>query len=162
MHRRMYRWTFTVVSIFAVGALLWGITQTLRRIDDATEGAMPPGISVPERRPFPSEDARPDERGSHDDEPVEATPTPFDNPASISGRVVNEAGEPVAGANVEADLSFMAEFDRVRVPSPIVASDSEGRFRIDGAPVGDYELQVCKQGFNSLTRQVRMAFQGYI
>ena len=141
MNRRCRRWAFAVVSIFSVGVFVWGIIRTLRRIDDATRAAMPVSLPVPQRVPVPQEGAPSQEEKRHEDEAgewlVEAGPVPFDNPVSISGRVVNEAGEPVGDATVEVDLSFMTDFDRARVPNPEVTTDSQGRFRIEGLRRGD-------------------------
>ncbi len=58
--------------------------------------------------------------------------------ASIAGRILDEGGAPIAGANVEASLLPMVDFGR---SLPEVRTDAEGRFRIEHVlPGTNYEL----------------------
>ena len=59
----------------------------------------------------------------------------------VSGRVVNEAGEPVAGADVHL-VAGINQFDALRVQS-----GSDGAFRIAGVQDGSYRLRVRKEGY---------------
>ena len=67
---------------------------------------------------------------------------------TISGRVVDEAKKPVAGALIRFELG-----PSTRTMGPRTTSDQEGRFRIDGIPAGGGSL-VVSRGVNIVTRRV--------
>jgi RNA polymerase sigma factor (sigma-70 family) len=58
---------------------------------------------------------------------------------SISGVVVDDAGSPVIDARVQATGD--AQKHDAWVNAPMAMTDTEGRFRIDKLPPGDYELR---------------------
>lgn len=64
---------------------------------------------------------------------------------AIEGRVTTPAGAPVAGANVVAVQA--GNMGAMWVGSPAATTDAEGRYRMDGAPPGDYHLAVDAPGF---------------
>jgi hypothetical protein len=60
--------------------------------------------------------------------------------STITGRVVDPDGKPVAVASVRPDLRPVGDFS---LSLPQVATDADGRFRIENVPVGcDYWLVV--------------------
>ena len=64
---------------------------------------------------------------------------------TITGSVVDETGNPVAGARVTAEAADV---------SPAAAtSDAAGVFRFDLAAAGDYQLRVAREGFFLLTNK---------
>lgn len=70
--------------------------------------------------------------------------------ATISGRVTNEAGEPVAGAtivilNVAAGTEIRAE------------TDADGRFRAEVASTGQFRVAIDQEGFASDAQTVTVA-----
>ena len=62
---------------------------------------------------------------------------------TITGSVVDETGNPVAGARVTAEASDTA--------SVAATTDAAGVFRFDLAAAGDYQLRVAREGFFLLT-----------
>ncbi len=71
------------------------------------------------------------------------------NQASISGRVTDQQGAVVPGAQVTArqtETNLVAE----------ATSDAEGRFRFPQLKLGPYELTVKLQGFADLTRRLTL------
>src|SRR5688500_10809407 len=72
-----------------------------------------------------------------------STPAPDKAPGAIAGVVVNERHEPAAGATV---LAFPARAQTGRderaplttLPTGSTSTDSQGRFRIAGLPLGEY------------------------
>jgi RNA polymerase sigma factor (sigma-70 family) len=72
----------------------------------------------------------------------------------LSGRVVGFAGGPVAGASVlvgsEREIAIATEPDGTVAQAPIgqlVASDADGRFELEGVPLGSLAVQVRAPGF---------------
>jgi protocatechuate 3,4-dioxygenase beta subunit len=79
-----------------------------------------------------------------DDRPIEGLTVPLPRAAVITGRVVNERGDPLSGVMVSA--IGMLSANRVRRPQtalaqPIARTDDNGHFRIFGLPPGEYVLQ---------------------
>ena len=62
-------------------------------------------------------------------------------PGSISGKVVDAAGSPVAAATVE-------------VAGTSVLTDEEGNYTIHDIPVGDHTIWATKTGVGNLTSEV--------
>lgn len=56
--------------------------------------------------------------------------------ASLSGKIVNEQGEPIAGANVILKATYYG-----------TSSDASGRYEFSQLPEGDYDLRVSFIGF---------------
>ena len=77
------------------------------------------------------------------DRPIEGLTVPLARAAVITGRVVNERGDPLSGIIVSA--IGMLSANRVRRPQagvvPLARTDDTGHFRIFGLPPGDYVLQ---------------------
>jgi uncharacterized GH25 family protein len=72
--------------------------------------------------------------------------------ASISGRVVDEAGEPVAGAEVLVDVhrrNTPASRRHLPQDSPSATSDERGRFRIAGLEDGKYDVWAWGGGYGT-------------
>lgn len=61
---------------------------------------------------------------------------------TISGRVVDPGGEPVAGACVA-----FAEWKEVQAPWATLITDADGRFRWDDAPDGEIGVGISKAGY---------------
>ncbi|MEQ1729569.1 MAG: TonB-dependent receptor, partial [Vicinamibacterales bacterium] len=70
-------------------------------------------------------------------------------PAVMSGVVSDQTGASVAGATVEVVSGAVGR--------RLVATDNEGRFRVDGLPAGDYTVRVTARGFQVTERQVVVA-----
>ncbi|MGE3510378.1 MAG: TonB-dependent receptor [Vicinamibacterales bacterium] len=71
------------------------------------------------------------------------------NQASISGRVLDEQGAVVPGAQVTArqlETNYVAE----------AVTDAEGRFRFPYLKLGPYDLKVSLQGFADVTRRLTL------
>jgi protocatechuate 3,4-dioxygenase beta subunit len=51
---------------------------------------------------------------------------------SMSGRVLDADGSPLAGARIELHTDWMTEEDRSAIRDPVCTTDSAGRYRIDG------------------------------
>jgi uncharacterized protein YfaS (alpha-2-macroglobulin family) len=70
--------------------------------------------------------------------------------AEVTGKVIDPADTPIAGATIE-----------LRVPDGarprLARSDGEGRFTLSGVPPGDYEIRIESPGFNSASRKLKMA-----
>ncbi len=62
---------------------------------------------------------------------------------SISGKIVNEKGEPVSGATVQLLRTTFG-----------VAADAEGNFRLNNVPPGSYRLRVSAVGFGTIEQTV--------
>ena len=78
------------------------------------------------------------------DRPIEGLTVPLPRAAVITGRVVNERGDPLSGIIVGA--IGMLSANRVRRPQtalaqPFARTDDNGHFRIFGLPPGEYVLQ---------------------
>ena len=77
------------------------------------------------------------------DRPIEGLTVPLPRAAVITGRVVNERGDPLSGIIVSA--IGMLSANRVRRSQaglvPLARSDDNGHFRIFGLPPGEYVLQ---------------------
>lgn len=76
--------------------------------------------------------------------PIEGLTVPLPRAAVITGRVVNERGDPLSGITVGA--IGMLSANRVRRPQtalaqPFARTDDNGHFRIFGLPPGEYVLQ---------------------
>ena len=69
--------------------------------------------------------------------------------ASVSGRVTDQQGGVIPGAQVTARQS------QTNVTTETV-TDSSGRFRLPYLKVGPYELKVRLQGFADLTRTLKL------
>src|SRR5438270_8383545 len=71
------------------------------------------------------------------------------NRASVSGRVTDQSGAVVQGAQVTArqiDTNFIGA----------ATTDREGRFRFPYLKVGQYEIRVRRQGFADAVRSVTL------
>lgn len=68
---------------------------------------------------------------------------------SIGGRVVDSAGQPLAGATVHARPAGEYSFP---VTVRITASDAEGQFRFDDLPAAPYSLNASVAGYASARR----------
>ena len=69
-------------------------------------------------------------------------------PATVSGRVTDEAGQPLEG--VDVSLGNVQPASGGRYESPVESkarTDADGRFRIDGVPVGTAAVWVHKPGY---------------
>ncbi len=62
---------------------------------------------------------------------------------SIAGTIIDENRAPLPGVTVEANSPALAT-------SKIVATESNGRFRIDGLPPGEYTIKCTLEGFATL------------
>jgi Carboxypeptidase regulatory-like domain len=71
---------------------------------------------------------------------------------SITGRVVNEAGQPIANVTVRASLIAK------RVTLRITGTDDEGRFRVDDLTRGVYNVMVYAPGYTSFTNLAEQRF----
>ena len=71
---------------------------------------------------------------------------------SITGRVINEAGQPIANATVRANL--MAK----RFTFRMAATDDDGRFRIDDLTRGVYNILAYAPGYTSFTNLAEQRF----
>ena len=69
--------------------------------------------------------------------------------AAITGRVLRDTGEPMAGAAVVVD-----ELKRE------VRTDEEGRYVVDGVPPGVYHLAVRAEGYSTRRTEVTVTPQG--
>jgi protocatechuate 3,4-dioxygenase beta subunit len=71
-----------------------------------------------------------------------AIPLRFGQEAAVSGRLVNNRGEPLAGAKVwlgnakSADAGYMTFVYGTEVLAPQTTTDADGRFRLDHLPTG--------------------------
>jgi len=77
-------------------------------------------------------------------------------PGRASGRVEDAAGEPVAGARVEAWPGGTSSAGSVSVAPPAVATDGEGRYRLAGLAAGPWRIAVRAEGFVEWSRFVRV------
>ena len=69
---------------------------------------------------------------------------------SLSGRVTDPNGEPVAGARVTAQGKFGgAEIQ--------IITDASGAFRFENLPAGDYKIKVEANGFSTVLREASLA-----
>ncbi|MHC5541997.1 carboxypeptidase-like regulatory domain-containing protein, partial [Singulisphaera rosea] len=70
--------------------------------------------------------------------------------ATIVGRLVDGAGKPVANVNIRTNISPIVDFG---LHLPLVTSDRDGRFRVEGVPVGrDYVLIADRNISGSFTQ----------
>lgn len=67
---------------------------------------------------------------------------------SLRGQVVDDGGEPVAGAPVQ-----LLEGRRL---TRTTAADGSGRYRVEGVPAGSYTVRVEVVGYRTLERQARI------
>ncbi|MDX1744769.1 MAG: carboxypeptidase regulatory-like domain-containing protein [Halobacteriales archaeon] len=67
-----------------------------------------------------------------------------DTRGGIAGRIVSEAGQPLAGTEIEASSPVL-------IGSRSVASGADGRFRMTQLPLGTYELRIQRIGHRSVT-----------
>jgi protocatechuate 3,4-dioxygenase beta subunit len=70
--------------------------------------------------------------------------------AAVRGRIADEEGEPVAGAEIGLQWSAALPGHDIPVGDPVsrlTASDAEGRFEIRGSPAGRIRLAVAARGF---------------
>jgi hypothetical protein len=84
-----------------------------------------------------------------DDQPYwQRFDTALSRSAPLDGRVVDEAGAPLAGAKVSIWYVFTASGKRYESPRDYeTTTDEEGRFAIDWAPVGSGRIWVHKSGY---------------
>jgi hypothetical protein len=61
---------------------------------------------------------------------------------SISGRVVDETGQPIVGVAVASLATVWIAGRRHLVPGPVATTDDRGVYRIEGLPAGDYSVLV--------------------
>ncbi len=89
-----------------------------------------PGLATKKVGPVPESDF-----------PIEVV---LEEPASISGRIVDSRGEPCSGAHVSAwsDDDETSSF----FPFPSLSTDSSGRFRFDGLAPGAYLVSASLDG----------------
>src|SRR5262245_55121782 len=70
--------------------------------------------------------------------------------ASIEGQVVDERGEVIQGARVSAR-------NKVTAYERLISSDNSGHYQLVALPIGDYELEVRCDGFQTqLIENVRV------
>ncbi len=79
--------------------------------------------------------------------PVEVT---LERGAILEGRVVDGRGEPVAGADVRAHLE---DRDDRMLSSPHGATDTEGRYRLEGLELGEHNVMVRVEGNDQLLQR---------
>ena len=91
--------------------------------------------------------------------PVESVVKPAAKPGEqlvLVGRVIDSAGQPVAGAQVSAGLGdhgFIAPGEASRGSGKLSAtSDAQGRFELSGAKPGSLRLSVRAEGFAPLNK----------
>ncbi|MFB9278048.1 carboxypeptidase regulatory-like domain-containing protein [Cohnella cellulosilytica] len=72
------------------------------------------------------------------------------NPAAVSGRVVDPAGSPLAGASVRL-------IDPGETPRAVGQTDAEGRFAVGGLPVGVLIAVVSAPGYSTVTVSLRLS-----
>jgi hypothetical protein len=69
-------------------------------------------------------------------------------PATVSGRVLDETGAPLADADVRLADVVAADGGRYESPRDYTSkSDAEGRFTLEGIPVGKSSVRVHKAGY---------------
>lgn len=84
---------------------------------------------------------------SDTNEPIVVTLEPL---ATIVGRLVDGDGKPVANVSIRTNVSPIVDFG---LHLPLVTSDQDGRFRVEGVPVGrDYVLIADRNVSGSFTQ----------
>lgn len=69
-------------------------------------------------------------------------------PATIRGRVVDEAGKPIAGVKVRLGQAMGVDGRGYQLPeSPTDESDDQGQFAIEGVPAGYADLRAYHDGY---------------
>ncbi len=75
-------------------------------------------------------------------------------PTSISGVVSDQTGASVAGASIELVSGLVA--------TRSVATDRDGRYRVESLQPGEYTIRVTAPGFQSTERRVHVAVSGAV
>ena len=89
---------------------------------------------------------------------VELVKDPTPGPFELAGRVLDEEGNPVAGAVVERGPNrYTSEYQPIQAERgyPTVQTDAEGRFRFEGVKRGETVLTVEAEGYAPSLRHVR-------
>jgi hypothetical protein len=76
---------------------------------------------------------------------------------ALSGRILDEAGKPIAGAAAQIAERQLPHPDGTRTSFngflEMKTTDADGRFRFQGVPEGDYTLKLSADGFTAETRK---------
>jgi hypothetical protein len=78
--------------------------------------------------------------------PVDLGRIDLEEGGSVTGEVLDEHGEPVAGARVAAGR-VPTYLPMGPLPTGVVQTDREGRFVLDGLPAGTLEIEAYKVGY---------------